>query len=250
MADMDATLEEAVIEFYREEIRQRYLIDNLRRFEAFRGIPDGLLNDLREFFLASIYPPLPMRRQLDQALDNLRGLLRSPKQLRPLLRTALTSMLRLGAQAPAAVSAGLGAVEALREAGKLEQIMMQAARDLDLEPGDGADRQAMLQVIANVPEESFVHLIHNLLDLFGALSNVKMLSATFSIMDRSMKVMESKPDLYAEELRASLKLGLMVLRGGLDLFLRLQPEDSPRIIRGVEMVEMDWFNGVREEASA
>jgi len=69
-------------------------------------------------------------------------------------------------------------------------------------------------------------------------------------MDRSMKVMDSKPDLYDEELRASLKLGLMVLRGGLDLFLRLQPEDFPRIIRGVEMVEMDWFNGVREEASA
>ena len=244
---MDVTLEEAVIEFYREEIRQRYLLDNLRRFEAFRGIPDGLLNDLREFFLASIYPPLPMRRQLDQALDNLRGLLRSPKQLAPLLRTALTSMLRLGVQAPAAVAAGLGTVEALREAGKLEQIMLQAARDLDL---DATDRQAMLQAIVNVPEETFVHLIHNLLDLFRALSNVKMLSATFRIMDRSMKVMDSKPDLYDEELRASLKLGLMVLRSGLDLFLRLQPEDFPRIIRGVEMVEMDWFNGVREEASA
>ena len=244
---MDVTLEEAVIEFYREEIRQRYLLDNLRRFEAFRGIPDGLLNDLREFFLASIYPPLPMRRQLDQALDNLRGLLRSPKQLAPLLRTALISMLRLGVQAPAAVAAGLGTVEALREAGKLEQIMLQAARDLDL---DATDRQAMLQAIVNVPEETFVHLIHNLLDLFRALSNVKMLSATFRIMDRSMKVMDSKPDLYDEELRASLKLGLMVLRSGLDLFLRLQPEDFPRIIRGVEMVEMDWFNGVREEASA
>ena len=243
---MDATLEEAVIEFYREEIRRRYLIDNLRRFEEFNGISDDLLNDLREFFLASIYPPAPMRRQLDQALDNLRGLLRSPKQLRPLLRSALTSMLRLGAQAPAAVSAGVGTVEALREAGKLEQLMLQAARDLDV---DATDRQATLQIIASVPEEGFVHLIHNLLDLFRALSNVKMLSATLRIMDRSMKVMDSRPDLYDEELRASLKLGLMVLRGGLDLFVRLQPEDFPRIIKGVEMVEMDWLKAVRAETS-
>jgi len=246
MADMNATLEEAVIEFYREEIRQRYLIDNLRRFEEFNGIPEGLLNDLREFFLASIYPPLPIRRQLDQALDNVRGMLRSPKQLTPLLRTGLTSMLRLGAQAPAAVSAGLGALDALREAGKVEQLMLQAARDLDL---DATDRRAMLQAIVNVPEETFVHLIHSLLDLFRALSNVKMLSATFRIMDRSMKVMESKPDLYDEELRASLRLGLMVLRGGLDLFVRLQPENFARIIAGVERVEMDWLKAVRAETA-
>jgi len=250
MADEQDALEEAVIEFYREEIRRRYLIENMQRFEQFKGVPDALLNDLREFFLASIYPPLAMRRQLDHASDQLRGLLRSPKLLAPLLRTAITSMLRLGTQVPAAVSAGLGAVDALREARKLEVLMMEAARELHITPEHQTDRDAMLRVIASVPKETHLRLVHDLIDLFTALSNVKMLSAMFDIMERCLKVMDSRPELYEENLRAGVKLGLAVLRGGLDLFLEMKPKDFPRVIKGIEMVEMDWFNTVREEQAA
>lgn len=248
MGTKDTTLEEAVIEFYRQEIHRRYQLDRMRQVEQFDDIPDAMLDALRDFFLERIYPSEEVRHELDAALDELRGLLHSPKRLTILLRSSLTSIFRLGAHMPAAISAAIGALDALRKTRKLETHMMEVAHRLDLVPKDAADRRKMVRVIAGVPEKVVRDLIHDVVHLFEALSDVKMLSGLLRVMKRWLRAMEARPDLYNAEERRGVALALEVLQGGLDLFLHLKPRDFPLIIKGIETIELAWFESVRREA--
>ena len=63
--------ETAIIEFYREEIRQRYQLDRLHETTEFGTIPDAMLDSLREFFLKSLYPPAKDRTRMDEAFDDM-----------------------------------------------------------------------------------------------------------------------------------------------------------------------------------
>ena len=247
MSSKNTSIEAAVIEFYRKEIRQRYQLLRLRELEEFDGVPDDMLKALRDFFLERLYPPKDERDKVFAALDELGHMLRSPKRLTPLVRAALTSLLRLGAQLPAAVSAGITAVDALRETRKLETAMMDVARKLDLTPENAADRHTMLRVIAGVPEDTVRRLIQDVISLFEALSNVKMLSGMLRIMERSLNVMEARPETYSPTERDAVAIGLEVIRGGHDLFLRIKPQDFPRIIKGIEKIELAWYDNVRQE---
>ncbi len=250
MTDKDLALEHAVVEFYREEIRLRYQLDNIRRFEPFEDITDEHLNGLRDFFVDSIYPAAEKRQGIDDAFEHLHALLRSPRRLKPLMTMALASMWRLGTQLPAAVSAGLTTVDALRETRKLEAKMMDVAEGLGLSPAEARKRDAMVQIIANVPEKVVLHLIYDVLHLFRALSNVKMLGAMLEIMERSVTVMDKRQDVYRDDERKGVALGMEIVHGGHALFNRLQPDEFPKIIKGVELVELDWFDRIRKEAAA
>jgi hypothetical protein len=246
-AEMSA-LEAAVIDFYREEIRQRYELERMRQVKHFDAIPDEMLLALRNFFLERLYPPRETREEMHAAFDDLGQLLRSPKRLGHLLRAALFSMLRLGAHLPAALSAGIAAVDALRETRKLETSMMEVAQSLNIDPEHTSDRGTMLRLIAGLPEKTVRKLIADVLRLFEALSDVKMLSGMLRIMERCKETMESRPDIYTDQDRSSISLGLEVLRGGHDLFLQLKPKDFPRILKGIESIELAWYRSVRKEA--
>jgi hypothetical protein len=244
----DTALEEAVIEFYREEIRQRYQLDRMRQVKQFGPISDEMLKALRDFFLERMYPPREMRAEFHAAFDDIGHLLRSPTRLGPLLRASLMSMLRLGAHLPAALSAGIAAVDALRETRKLETSMLEAAHRLEIGPEHATERQTMLRIIAGLPEETVRKLINDVLRLFEALSDLKMLSGMLRIMERVMATMEARPQTYTDEDRRSIALGLEVLQGGHDLFMQIKPKDFPRLIKGIESIELAWYRSVRKEA--
>lgn len=91
---------------------------------------------------------------------------------------------------------------------------------------------------------------NEILKLFEHLSNVKLLEATVEIMDNSKELMESRPDLYHEEELAGFTLGHEVLRRGLELFQSLKKSEFPIIIRGIEVVEIDWYDRIKAEAAA
>jgi len=93
-------------------------------------------------------------------------------------------------------------------------------------------------------------LIHEVLRLFKALSNVKMLTSMMQIMERSVEVMDSKPQVYKLSEHEGVRLGLGIVRRGVSLFERLKKRDFPLIIEGIERVEMDWYERLREETAA
>lgn len=241
---------DAIISFYRDELRKRYQVSHVRRFSQFDVISDESVDTLREYFLDHIYPPPERRAQLDDAFDHLGHLLRSPKRLQPLVTTALMSLWRLGRKLPAAVSAGRSTFDAYIESRKLERYMIEGAQKISLSKADTQDRLKMLSLIANIPEKHVRRLIRDILSLFRALANVSLLRTSAEIMDHVYEIMSKRTDLYTESECAGLALGIEVLRGGLELYEGMDPDVFPHIIDGIECVEFDWFDRVRAEVGA
>ena len=250
MPTADLSLKHAIIDAYREQLRDRYSLENVRRFDEFDSISDQKVDDLREYFLECIYPSSAERDRLDDAFNHMGEIIRSPRRLAPLMKMAFTTVWKLGLMFPSAVSAGVHTLEAYLETRKLEAKMLEYAKRKKLTPGRASEHDAVVQMIANVPEREVVRFRSEVLKLFEALSNVKLLTATVEIMDNSRKLMESRPDLYDEQEMAGFSLGHDVLRRGLELFQKLKASEFSLIIEGIEVVEIDWYDRIKAEAAA
>ncbi|MBX7255815.1 MAG: hypothetical protein K1Y02_05600 [Candidatus Hydrogenedentes bacterium] len=246
----NATLKYAVIDGYREQLRGRYLLENVRRFGEFRAVSERKIELLRDYFLECIYPESQQRMKLDAAFDHMGVVIRSPRRLTPLMMMAVKTVWKLGVMFPSAVKAGAHSLEAYLETRRLEGEMLKYAHARGLTPRDVAKRETMIQMIAHVPKEEVIRFRTEVLKLFTCLSNVKLLTATVEIMDNSRALMESRPDLYDEEELAGFTLGHEILRRGAALFQQLKTSEFPMILRGIEAVEIDWYDRVLEEAAS
>lgn len=250
MPKHESPLHQLVLTFYREELRRRYQLINIRRFEEFRSIPDAEITALREFFLEQIYPELERREKLDDAFDQLGEMLRSPKRMSPLMSAAITSLWRMGTKIPAAVSAGKAAIDAYLKTRQLEKRLIDAAERVKMKPKDIENRAKMVTLIQSVPEAQVLTLIADIIELFRALANVEVLLVAVAFMEQCEKVMTKRKDLYTDADREGIHMGLELLRGGIELFKRLKPGELQIIVAGIERVEQDWFNRIRSEAAA
>lgn len=248
MQKVEFSRKEAVIAFYRDELRKRYTLKNVRRFAPFEPISDSDIAALRDYFLDNIYPPPAERRKLDDAFEQLGAIIKSPRRLQPLMAAALGAFWRFGRQLPAAVSAGRNTFDAYRESRKLEEHMVRNADTIGLGPEDADKRERMLMLLANVPEEDVVRLIEDILTLFRTISNVELLSTTADIMDHFVEIMRGRPELYSENECAGIALGTGIVRGGLALFRQMAPEQLPMVVDGIREVEYDWFERIKAEA--
>jgi len=250
VARKDEILKHATIDVFREELRKRYLPENCRRFPELKPISDTKLAALRDYFLECIYPASSDRDRLDDAFDRMGDIIKSPKRLMPLMSMAFKTVWKLGRMFPSAVSAGKNTLEAYLETRKLESTLMAYAKSHKLKPDDIAKREWIVRMVAALPEDEMTTFRNEILRLFHHLSNVKLLEATVEIMNNSKELMESRPDLYTEEEMAGFTLGHEVLRRGLQLFQSLKPSEFPVIIRGIELIEIDWYDRVKAEAAA
>lgn len=247
--EANQTLRTAIIEFYRAELERRYQLDNVRRFDAFAEVSDHQIENLRDYFMQRIYPPMDKREELDFAIDHLGGVLRSPKRMRPLLGVAMATVWKMGHRLPAAVSAGLSTVDAYRESRKLENYLLSYAVKRKLTVPDTAHRENMVALIAGVPEKEVKRLIYDILNLFKALTNIEMLRTAVELMDLFIKTMRAKPTYFDTSDMDGVQLGRDLVQGGLHLFENIDPQDFPKIVAGIEQVELDWFARIHEEAA-
>lgn len=247
MANPRQDLKNAVIGFYRAELDRRYQLENVRRFENFDPVSDAHVEALRNYFLTHIYPPIERREKLDEAINRLGDVLKSPRRLRPLMGAALKSMWRLGPSLRSAVSAGISTLDAYNEARKLERIMTETAERQGVTAADADNRERMIRIMADVPEKDVARLIKDIMALFYALSNTKMLKTAVDFLEQCTKIMVQRPELYPTEEIDGITLGRQLVQGGLDLFLQLDPKLFPQIIEGIEQVEWEWYRRVMEE---
>jgi len=246
----DLQLKHAIIDVYRDQMRLRYMPENCRRFKELKPISDEKLTSLRDYFLECIYPSSENRDMLDDAFDRMGDIIRSPRRLMPLMTIAFKSVWKLGTMFPSAVMAGRNTLEAYLETRKVESKLIEYARKNKLTPEQVHEHDPMVKMVANLPEEEMVKFRTEILKLFEHLSNVKLLEATVEIMNNSKALMESRPDLYHEQELAGFTLGHDVLTRGLDLFQSLKKSEFPIIIRGIEVVEIDWYDRIKAEAAA
>ena len=128
--------------------------------------------------------------------------------------------------------------------------MLDEARKQGLTPADAGNRHRMRSLIGRIPEKHVRRLIKDIMSLFHSLTNIALLRTSHEIMQRCYEIMESRPEIYQEDERDGLRMGLHLLKGGLDLFESMDAGLFPIIIAGIEEVENDWYEQVRAEAGA
>jgi hypothetical protein len=249
MPTTDLPLKHAVIDAYREQLRYRYSLENVRRFVELETISDSTVDVLRDYFLECVYPSSAERDRLDVAFDHMSEIVRSPRRLAPLMKVAFTTAWKLGVKFPQALAAGKHTVETYLETRKLEASMLDYAMRERLTPADFGEHHVVMHMLASVPEHEVVRFRNEALKLFESFSNAKLLAAIVEIMDKSRKLMESRRDVYDERELAGIDLGLEVLRRGLGLVQKLKPSEFSAIRKGIEVVEIDWYDRIKVEAA-
>ena len=242
-------LKAGIVEFYRSEMARRYELDNLRRFDNFEDVSDETAAALRSYFMDHIYPPISERRKLDNAVNHLGDMLTSPWKLTPLMGAGLLSLITLGTHLRAAVQAGMATRDAYLEARRLEDALAEAAESRDLSASDTNSRTKMIGLLHELPSGRVEALVRDVARLFRALSDTRMLEIAVSFLDRCAEIMKKRPDLYSSADVAGIRLGRQMLAGGLDLFREIEPALFPKIIRGIEEVERDWYHAAMAEAA-
>lgn len=242
-------LRRALIDAYRVELRKRYQLKNIRRFEEFDDLSDDKIKALRNFFLEHIYPPSKKRELLDDSFDHMGSVITSPRRLKPLMGAVFKSLWTIATMFPAAVKTGVNTLEAYLETRRLEKLMLEYAEEHGYAPEDLSEHEHIVAMVAGLPDGEVMKFLREVIRLFKSLSNVKLLAAARDIMERSIEVMESRPDIYEEHEVAGLQLGHAIIAGGVELFSQLEPEEFPLIIKGIETVELDWYERILEEAA-
>ncbi|MBL8020232.1 MAG: hypothetical protein JNM27_11250 [Leptospirales bacterium] len=243
------SVRESVIAAYRSHLARRYAVSNVRRFPELSDFPSDKIDTLRNFFLDRMYPQAEDRRVLDQAFEKLGTVLRSPRKLLPLMKTAVSSIWKLGSLIPAAIKAGLATFDGYLEIRRLESIMVHHAEEKKLQPETLASEDVFAHIIAGIPQKDIDRFRRDLIRLFESLANVRLLETTVEILGNSQDVMHANAQLYDPEELAGVKIGYGLLTAGLDLFKILKPEEVKTLISGVDRIEMDWIESMRRRAA-
>ena len=240
------SLKSAVVAAYREELRQRYSVQNVRRFDNLSGLREETVDELREFFLQYIYPPYDSRGMRDNSFDEMGNVLKSPRKLAPLFGTALSSIWKLGGRIGAAIQAGFRTLEAYIESKALEKTMLDVASRRGLNPEDFQSHQTVAEVVREIPEKKVKRFQKDMVLLFESLANVKLLESSLEIMQDSRKIMAERPGTYTPNELAGLDFGLELLRAGYHLFRALSQAEVRLVLDGIAAIEADWYSAVFE----
>jgi len=237
---------EGVLNAYRSHLARRYTVENVQRFAGLESFPDGKIEQVRTFFLERLYPPAGERTELKHAFEMLEQVLRSPKKMMHMFGTAIGSVFRLGSLLPAALKAGIATFDGYLEIQRLERIMAESG-----EPGSNLMEDTVFaRIIAAIPETDIQRFRTDLVRLFRALANVKLLEKTQEILESSISVMKSKSSVFDEDDLEGAGTGLALLRDGLEIFRTLTPEEIELLLQGVDQIEMDWISRMQQMGRA
>lgn len=246
MKHVSPEFREGVLNAYRLHLGQRYTAQNVKRFEGLENFPDQKIEQLRDFFLTRLYPPAGERQELEHAFERLGSVLRSPRKMMHMFGTAVTSVFRLGSLLPAALKAGIATFDGYLEIQRLERMMAESG-----EPGSNLlEEKTFARIIAAIPEADIQRFRSDLVRLFRALANVKLLEKTLEILENSISVMKSKSSIFDEDDLKGAATGLHLLRDGLSIFRTLTPSEIELLLGGVDRIEMDWIGRMQRMGRA
>lgn len=210
-------LEDHLIDKYRQIIADRY---NYAKLTEYKPLPDGIteqmVDEIRGFFLESIYPDPERRHELDDAFAQLQNYIHQPAKVWGILGNLTAAIFKFGTMLPAALKTGMVSLEAFTAAKNFEHTMLRAAKDAGYEV-PLTDEQ-FLNCLGKIPRHQLDSFAKDVGRLFRSMANTQLLSKTIEIMHDVIKKMESKPKLYTKDEIDGIKMGLKIMQEGLALF--------------------------------
>ena len=236
---MAETQDYHIIEKFREMVEKRYDFEGLKaRFDLPPSITEEIIDEIENYFLTTIYPPVQERKELEEAFSDLAAYVRQPRKIWNLFGDMARALFKFGRHFMTALKAGMDALDSFMGAKNFEASMTVIANKNGIRPpmSDEDFEDTMYQL----PREEIEKFIKDVKSLFGAMVNTTLLSKTLGILDHVIQTMEKKPDVFPQKEVDGIKLGKQLLQKGYDLFSKYDEETKQHIVAFIFKNEM-WY---------
>lgn len=222
-------LEDHLIDKYRQIIADRY---DYAKLTAYKPLPDGIteemVNEIKGFFLESIYPEPTRRHELDEAFAQLQSYTHQPAKVWGILGNLTAAIFKFGTMLPAALKTGIVSLEAFTAAKSFEHTMARAAKDAGY--GVPLTDEEFIACLGKLPRHQLDSFALDVGRLFRSMADTRLLSKTVEIMHDVIKKMESKTKLYTKDEIDGIKMGLDIMQKGLDLFSQYSDKTKDKMV--------------------
>lgn len=236
---MESTKDYHIIEKFREMVEKRYDFNELKlRIDLPPVITEEIIDEIENYFLNTIYPPVAERRALEAAFEDLADYVKQPRKIWNLFGDMARALFKFGRHFMTALKAGMDALDSFIGAKNFETRMSEIANKNGILPpmSDEDFEDTMYQL----PREEIEKFIKDVKSLFGAMVNTVLLSKTLDILEHVIQTMENKPHIFPEKEVNGIKLGKSLLEKGYQLFSKYDDETKKQIVDVIYRTEM-WY---------
>ena len=236
-------LEDHLIDKYRQIIAERY---NYVKLTEYKPLPEGMteqmVDEIRGFFLESIYPEPTKRHELDDAFAQLQNYIHQPAKVWGILGNLTAAIFKFGTMLPAALKTGMVSLEAFTAAKSFEHTMLRAAREADYDVP--LTNEQFLEILSKLPRQQLDSFAKDVGRLFRSMADTRLLSKTIEIMQDVIKQMESKPRLYTKDEIDGIKMGLNIMKEGYALFKEYPEKTKDQMVDYIVDREMQFIDEI------
>ncbi|MCB1157197.1 MAG: hypothetical protein H7A25_01830 [Leptospiraceae bacterium] len=237
-----------LIDAYRKSLVRRYSVENLARYPEFSGLPRATVDKLIRYFLELLYPEYEIRLELDNAFTSLAGFVKSPRKFLGVIGNMGYAVVKFGKHLFAGIKAGIAALSSYLTAHKFENTLYSYAKPLIQKKIDISQEDHFNSLIAKIPYEEATEFRHDIINLFKTLANRELLKKIILINDHVIEKMKENPKVYNPSEVKGIEMGLDIMKKGRELFDELTDQEITLIIRGIDIIEKDFYeNSLRIE---
>ncbi len=243
------TQDEHIINKFREMISKRYEYDDLKkRFDMPDSVTPEIIENIKNYFLTTIYPPAVERKQLEEAFKNLGGYVRSPKKIWGLFGDMTRAIFKFGRHFMSALRAGIDSLNSFIGAKNFETNMAEIANRNGILPP--MSDEEFEDTLYQLPREDIEKFIGDVRSLFKAMIDTELLKKTLGILDHVIQTMVHKPNVFPKEDVDGIRLGRSLLQRGYDLFLTMDESVKHAVVDIIYKNEMWFVNDVYKKKEA
>ncbi len=206
-----------MIDKYRDSISLRYNYEHLSEtFELSSQLDEEVIECLRLYFLECLYPTADERLKVDEAFESLRSFVTHPSKTWALLGNMAGAIFKFGMQFPQAMKAGMSSLDSYLDAKRFENELLKAAIHQELV--FPISNEEFDRCLASIPRREIEVFTNDVISLFQAMANSKLLKKTISIMDDVLYKVKHNTHVYSPQDAEGIELGINILNRGYRLF--------------------------------
>lgn len=228
-----------IIEKFREMVEKRYNFDELKqRFQLPESITKEVVEEIKNYFLTTIYPPAKERKELEEAFKDLAAYVKQPKKIWNLFGDMARAIFKFGRHFIAALRAGMDSLDSFVGAKNFEKSMSEIANRNGVKPPmSDEDFEDTMYQLERTEVEKFIKDVKS---LFSAMVNTALLRKTIDILNHVVHTMEEKPKVFPKKEVDGIKLGKSLLEKGYDLFSKYDENTKQEIVEFIYKNEL-WY---------
>jgi len=234
-----AVTDDDIINKFRDMVGKRYDYNQLsERFDLPSSINEDIVNEIKTYFLESIYPVATKRKELEAAFAGLGTYVKSPRKIWGLLGNMSKAIFQFGRHFPTALKAGINGLDAFLGAQKFENEMVDQCHHMEIRIM--ASDKDFEQAMASLPRKDVDDFIKDVEKLFRIMTNTTLISRTIMILDNVVGTMKKKSHIYPQSEIDGILLGRDILEKGYELFSKYDDKTKGYMVDVIFKNE-EWY---------